>query len=76
MAAVYKRAGRPLPRFSDDDVLDYMVTEAVVAKSVKEQNEQIREREANQKKETWKSDFRSLEEGLMASPAASTTIQQ
>jgi hypothetical protein len=45
-----KAAGRPLPRFSDDDVLDYIVAEAVVAKSgvemQKESEQQQKQKEA------------------------------
>lgn len=29
---VHKEAGKPLPRFSRDDYLDYLVTEALVAR--------------------------------------------
>jgi hypothetical protein len=47
---VCKAAGKPLPPFSDDDVIDYLVTEAIVAKSWKEDED----RQKAQKLEEWK----------------------
>jgi phage/plasmid-associated DNA primase len=36
MWRVLKEAGRPIPRFSEDDVLDYMITEAILIKVQRE----------------------------------------
>jgi hypothetical protein len=52
MATVYRAAKRPLPKFSDDDVVDYLVTEAVtfkVAEERKKQEEDARRREWQKK---------------------------
>lgn len=40
-----KEAGRTLPEFSDDDVLDYMVVEAVVMKAREEEAEEKKKAE-------------------------------
>lgn len=45
-----KAAGRPLPQFSKDEVLDYMVTEAIVAKA----GERAKQEEKAREKEEWK----------------------
>lgn len=47
---VYKASGRPWPVVCDDDVIDYMVMEAVAVKAGKE-DEKEREK---QKRESWK----------------------
>lgn len=47
MLRAYKGAGRPLPPFSADDVVDFMVTEAVVVKMIHEDNKATEE--ANRK---------------------------
>lgn len=39
MWRVYKAAGRPFPVISDDDVIDFMVTEAIAAKVAMEDKE-------------------------------------
>ena len=39
MWRVYKEAGRPIPRFSEDDVLDYMVIESILLKLRREEEE-------------------------------------
>lgn len=44
---VYKEAGRPLPSFSDDDVLDFVVTEAVILKNMEHRSEQQEQAKAN-----------------------------
>lgn len=52
LASVCKEAGRPLPQFSDDDVLDFMVTEAVILKYVheREEHQENAQAEAERKK--------------------------
>lgn len=57
---VYKEAGRPLPQFSEDDVTDFMVTEAIIIKSLRE------EEEAREKVERthWKKDIDGLKEAI------------
>lgn len=50
MWRVYKEAGRPWPRLSDDDVLDYMVMEAVAMKIQQQEAQQRKEQEAAQRK--------------------------
>lgn len=55
---VNKAAGRPLPTFSDDDVIDYMVMEAIALKVAKKEKEEAKKREI----EDWKKDKSSLNE--------------
>jgi hypothetical protein len=51
-------AGRPWPILDEDDVIDYMVLEAVAAKATKmEQDAQEK-----QKREAWKKDTSNLEQ--------------
>ena len=57
MISVCKKAGRPLPAFSSDDVIDYMVTEAIVVKWYDEQEKQQKKEEG----EEFKKDFSRLE---------------
>jgi hypothetical protein len=45
LVRVCKEAGKPFPRFSDDDVLDYMVTEAIVVKHWDEQRKEHKRQE-------------------------------
>jgi hypothetical protein len=45
-----KEAGRPFPKVSEDDVIDFMVMEAVAVKVNKEDQEAQKKRE----KEEWK----------------------
>lgn len=47
---VSKEANKPMPTFSDDDVIDFMVTEAVVAHAA----EMRREAEQKAKRDEWK----------------------
>lgn len=49
---VSRRAGRPLPKFSDDDVLDFMVAEAIVIKDAQEEKKERKEAERAE----WKTD--------------------
>lgn len=58
MVGIYKAARRPLPTFSEDDVLDYMVMEAVIYKHFKHEEDS----QKDQEKENWKKDFSKLEE--------------
>ena len=54
---VYSEAGRPIPRLSDDDVLDYMTLEALVVKMRGEEKEAEKEAKRNQ----WRKDHSSLD---------------
>lgn len=58
MWRTHKAAGRPWPKLSDDDVLDYMVMEAVALKA----NKEDREREKEQEKKKFKKDFSGLDQ--------------
>lgn len=60
MARVYKETNRSFPRVSDDDVIDYMVLEAVVVKLGEEQKEMDKKAEI----EDWKGDLSSLRESI------------
>lgn len=44
-----KAAGRPWPRISDDDVIDYMIMEAVAIKIGKQEEQAQKEADAKQK---------------------------
>jgi hypothetical protein len=60
---VYKEAGRPWPTFCpEDDVVDYMVMEAVAIKASKEDQEAQKKAQKEKEKEAWKQDFSELEE--------------
>jgi hypothetical protein len=48
--ALSKQMGEPLPQFSDDDVVDFMVKEAVMAHGLAHEAEQEKKRQ----KEEWK----------------------
>lgn len=51
----YKEAGRPVPKFSDDDYIDFCITEALYLRYVKEENKRRKEDEKKRwKKETAK----------------------
>lgn len=54
---VHKEAGRPIPLFSDDDVLDYMVLEAIALK-VKHEDAQV---DKKVEKKQWKKDTSNLD---------------
>jgi hypothetical protein len=58
MWRICKAAGRPFPKISDDDVIDYMVMEAVTIKVRQEDAEQ----EEQQKKKEWQRDHKSLDQ--------------
>lgn len=49
---VCKETGRPFPKVSDDDVIDFMVLEAVTLKVMHEDNEEAKK----QRKKEWKKD--------------------
>lgn len=54
LLSVCKEAGRPLPTFSEDPVLDLMVTEAVVLKHGRRQSELAKEAEKKRERDAWK----------------------
>jgi hypothetical protein len=62
MWRVYKESGRPMPRFSEDDVIDYMVLEAVMLKARHEDAEAQKEAEKEAARKKWKEDTSSLDE--------------
>lgn len=51
-----ERAGRPLPTFSEDEVVDYFVAEAVVLKAAAQEAEEQKQRE----REEWRKGHRAL----------------
>lgn len=61
-----KTSGQPLPKFSDDDYLDFIVSEAVEAKGLVHEKELHDQAEANREREEWKKDFKGLEERLQS----------
>jgi hypothetical protein len=54
IARVSKEAGRPLPRFSDDDVIDYQVAEAVTMRRLQSDAEIQREAAEKRKLDEWR----------------------
>lgn len=50
----HKAAGRPIPRFCDDDVTDYMVMEAIMLKVQKEDADARKQQERDQWKKAAK----------------------
>lgn len=45
---VYKAAGRPMPRWSDDDVIDFRVTEAILyAANAQDEEDQVKQEQRN-----------------------------
>ena len=62
---VCKEAGRPVPRFSEDDVIDYMVLEAVALKVMKQREEAEKKRE----KSDWKNDKEALKKKVKGEKA-------
>ncbi len=62
---VSKEAGRPVPRFSEDDVIDYMVLEAVALKVWKQEEEASKKKE----KSDWKNDKESLKKKVKGEKA-------
>lgn len=49
-----KEAGRPMPEFSEDPVVDFAVLEAVVTKAVLEDREATKENEAAKEREAFR----------------------
>lgn len=58
----YREAGRPIPRLHEDDVIDFMLLEAIHLKTKKEDYDAQREAEKTQAKETFKKDFSGLDQ--------------
>lgn len=58
---VYREAGRPWPVISDDDVLDFMIMEAVALKAKKEERELREEAELEAKRKEFKENYGDLE---------------
>lgn len=54
LMGVCKASNRPLPRFSSDDVLDFKVAEAIVAKFSQEETEARKAAELEQKRKEFK----------------------
>lgn len=55
MWTTYREAGRPIPRFSDDDYVDYCIIEAISLKVRKAEAEARKKQERDEwKKETRK----------------------
>lgn len=57
MWRVFKAAGRPWPRLDEDDVIDYMIMEAVCLKVNKDDENQEKEQE----KKEWMKDKSGLD---------------
>jgi hypothetical protein len=51
---VAKAAGREFPKLVEDDVLDYLITEAVFIKASQEDEKFQKEAEDKQKRKQWK----------------------
>lgn len=49
----------PLPKFSDDDVVDFMVREALVTRAARERTEAQKDRE----RQTWMKDHKQWAKG-------------
>jgi hypothetical protein len=62
---VCKEAGREVPKFSEDDVIDYMVLEAVALKVWKQQEEASKKKE----KSDWKNDKEALKKKVKGEKA-------
>lgn len=58
MWRVFKEAGRPFPRFTEDDVLDYMLIEAILLKVQREDEEQRKK----QKTREWRANRDDLKQ--------------
>ncbi len=57
---VFKEAGRPFPKLSEDDVVDYCIMEAVAMKIAEEDKDQ----EDEQERKNWKKDPEALKKKL------------
>jgi hypothetical protein len=49
-----KAAGKPFPDFTDDDVLNYLITEAVFIKATEEEAVARKQAEKEREREDWK----------------------
>lgn len=56
MLAVSKESRSPLPTFSDDEVVNYLVTEAAVARF----NAEMAEKRKEQEKKNWRKEHKKL----------------
>jgi hypothetical protein len=61
MWRVFKAANRPWPNLDSDDVLDYMIAEAVAMRGGYEEKKQREELEKKREMEAWKKDKSRLE---------------
>lgn len=59
---VCRAAGRPFPVLSDDDVIDYMIMEAVQIKVGLEDEKLRKEAEKKAARDNWKKDTSNLEQ--------------
>ena len=59
---ISERTGRPLPKFSDDEVTDYLVAEAVAVKAAEDEKEAEKRRE--------RAEFRKSHRQLRDTPVA------
>lgn len=57
---VASEAGRPLPDFCEDDVMNFLVTEAVVEKAAIERAEAQDQARKQAKRNTWRKQHREL----------------
>ena len=58
MWRAHKASGRPWPKMDTDEVVDYLILEAVAAKAAKEEEEHQKEKERT----NWKKDVTNLEQ--------------
>lgn len=59
---VYKEAGKPFPDLTDDDVLNYLIMEAVTLKAKHQEAEAQKEAEKEAERQRFKKDTSSLEQ--------------
>lgn len=57
---VASESGRPLPEFADDDVTNFLVTEAVVEKAALERVEQQKQARKNAERTNWRKEHTQL----------------
>ena len=63
MATACKEAGRPLPTFSDDDVVDFCVTEAVILKAMEHSAENHKKAQKAAERDQFKKSHREWRPG-------------
>jgi hypothetical protein len=56
---VLKAAGKPFPDFTEDEVLNYLITEAVFIKASAEEKAAQKEAEEEAKREQWKQEAKA-----------------